>query len=175
MRPRGMPPMPSARSSDSAPVGIALTLTWAPSSPMRMTEPLPNWRSIWVRAPARAVSRALMAFSSVAGILKYDLSRQRNSGQFGGPIGRNRTVRVFVWPFSPEMSRSRGEIRAGQRLGGRRATAPPRPHQGQAAHVEVQVRRGRERPAERRPPVSHAGDREMRPEAPVLALVVHRL
>src|SRR3954468_13354651 len=25
---------------------------------MRMTEPLPNWRSIWVRAPCRAVSLA---------------------------------------------------------------------------------------------------------------------
>jgi hypothetical protein len=42
MRPRGTPPMPSAMSSDSAPVGIALTLTWAPSSPIRMTVPFPN-------------------------------------------------------------------------------------------------------------------------------------
>src|SRR6185437_938146 len=53
MRPLGTPPMPSARSSDSAPVGIASTRTCAPSSPMRMTEPLPNSRSIWPSAPLR--------------------------------------------------------------------------------------------------------------------------
>src|SRR3954453_22541110 len=62
MRPRGMPPIPSARSSDSAPVGIAATFTWAPSSPMRMTVPLPNWRSICARAPCRAASRALASW-----------------------------------------------------------------------------------------------------------------
>ncbi len=38
--------------------------TWAPGSPMRMTVPLPNWRSICVSAPCRAASRALAAFSS---------------------------------------------------------------------------------------------------------------
>ena len=64
MRPRGTPPIPSARSSDSAPVGTTPTRTLAPSSPMRMTVPLPNWRSIWVSAPWRAASRALAAFSS---------------------------------------------------------------------------------------------------------------
>ena len=64
MRPRGTPPMPSARSSDSAPVGIASQRTWAPSSPIRMTVPLPNSRSICVSAPWRAASRALAAFSS---------------------------------------------------------------------------------------------------------------
>src|SRR5215218_5547322 len=64
MRPRGTPPMPRARSSDSAPVGIACTRTCAPGSPMRMTVPLPNSRSICVSAPCRAASRALMASSS---------------------------------------------------------------------------------------------------------------
>src|SRR5919198_976039 len=53
MRPRGKPPTPSARSSDSAPDGMADTLTAASSSPMRMIEPLPNWRSIWVSALPR--------------------------------------------------------------------------------------------------------------------------
>ena len=53
IRPRGIPPMPNARSSDNAPVGIASTLTCAPSSPMRMTEPLPNSFSICVSAPCR--------------------------------------------------------------------------------------------------------------------------
>src|SRR3954470_1781934 len=74
MRPRGTPPMPSARSSDSAPVGIALTLTWAPSSPIRMTVPLPNWRSIWVRAPWSAASRAFAAFSSSMTLMGKPLS-----------------------------------------------------------------------------------------------------
>ncbi len=59
-----MPPMPSARSSDNAPVGIASTLTRAPSSPMRMIVPSPNWRSIWVSAPCRAASRTWAAFAS---------------------------------------------------------------------------------------------------------------
>jgi hypothetical protein len=62
--PAGTPPMPSARSSDSAPVGIASQRTCAPSSPIRMTVPLPNSRSICVSAPWRAASRALAAFSS---------------------------------------------------------------------------------------------------------------
>ena len=62
IRPRGMPPIPSARSSESAPVGIAAHFTSAPSSPMRMIVPLPNSRSICVSAPARASLRALAAF-----------------------------------------------------------------------------------------------------------------
>src|SRR3954447_13379805 len=57
--------MPRARSSESAPVGIALTRTWAPSSPIRITVPFPNCRSIWVSAPCSAASRALAAFSSM--------------------------------------------------------------------------------------------------------------
>src|ERR671934_2685719 len=62
IRPRGTPPTPSARSSESAPVGIASTWT-ALSSPSRITEPWPNWRSIWVTA---ACSAASFAFASLA-------------------------------------------------------------------------------------------------------------
>ena len=69
MRPRGTPPMPSARSSESAPVGIAATRTCAPSSPMRMTVPLPNSRSICVSAPWRAAARAFAAFSSSVALI----------------------------------------------------------------------------------------------------------
>src|SRR3954468_23158891 len=175
MRPRGMPPMPSARSSDSAPVGIALTLTWAPSSPMRMTVPLPNWRSIWVRAPASAVSRALMAFSSVAGISKYNLSLRGSGSQCGAPIGRNRTVRVFVCRACGGSSRLAVEGATGQRLVARRAAAQPRAHQHQAPHVEVERRRRRQRAARRRPAVPDARDGQVRPEAPPLALEAHQL
>ena len=90
MRPRGMPPMPSARSSDSAPVGMALTLTWAPSSPIRMTLPLPNWRSICVSAPCSASLRAFAAFSSVTGMGGEGLSsRSGSTAKSAGCIGRN--------------------------------------------------------------------------------------
>ena len=57
IRPRGRPPMPSARSSASAPVGIASTPTW-PRSPNFMIEPLPNCLSIWLSAISRALSRS---------------------------------------------------------------------------------------------------------------------
>ena len=47
--------MPSAMSSEIAPVGITSTGARA-SSPSRMIEPLPNCRSIWARAVSRALS-----------------------------------------------------------------------------------------------------------------------
>jgi hypothetical protein len=52
MRPRGTPPTPSARSSESDPVEIAATGICV-SSPMRMIAPLPNAFSI---CPSAAVS-----------------------------------------------------------------------------------------------------------------------
>src|SRR3954452_5684166 len=113
IRPRGTPPMPSARSSDSAPVGIALTFTWAPSSPIRMTVPLPNWRSICVSAPCRAASRALAAFSS-GGV---GMGKLLNSGgsvvepTFG--VGRNPTVRTAPRNEPPCSSRGREDAAAG--------------------------------------------------------------
>src|SRR5580693_5933551 len=55
MRPRGRPPKPSATSSAIEPVGITSTGTRV-SSPRRMIEPLPNWRSIWSSADSRAFS-----------------------------------------------------------------------------------------------------------------------
>ena len=55
MRPRGRPPRPSATSSAIEPVGITSTGTRV-SSPRRMTEPLPNCRSIWSSAVSRDFS-----------------------------------------------------------------------------------------------------------------------
>src|ERR1044072_6306931 len=89
MRPRGMPPIPSARSSDSAPVGIALTLTCAPGSPMRMTVPLPNSRSICVSAPLRASLRAFAALSAALSVSERAMGTQKpfcarkNSTRYG--------------------------------------------------------------------------------------------
>ena len=91
MRPFGMPPMPSARSSDSAPVGMASTRTCAPSSPIRMTEPLPNWRSICVSAPDSAASRALPAWS----VLIYGLLGSCSSALIPharAAVGRNESL-----------------------------------------------------------------------------------
>ena len=59
MRPRGTPPMPSAASSGSAPVGITPMLRSLPPSPNFMMEPLPNFDSIW-----SVVSLSIFAFSS---------------------------------------------------------------------------------------------------------------
>src|SRR3954453_13433531 len=63
IRPRGTPPTPSARSRESAPVGIA-SISIASWSPRRMSEPWPNWRSIWVFAAWSAASFAFASFSA---------------------------------------------------------------------------------------------------------------
>src|SRR5215469_9356426 len=55
IRPRGRPPRPRATSRAIEPVGITSTGTRA-CSPSRMTEPLPNCRSIWTSAASRALS-----------------------------------------------------------------------------------------------------------------------
>src|SRR5712691_10484573 len=53
MRPRGMPPTPSAASSAKEPVGITgMSAVWL--SPNRMMAPLPYCFSIWLRARPRA-------------------------------------------------------------------------------------------------------------------------
>src|SRR3954451_22851309 len=49
--------MPSATSSAMDPVGMTSTGA-RPSSPRRMIDPLPNWRSIWLSAASRAFSRS---------------------------------------------------------------------------------------------------------------------
>src|SRR4051794_25928619 len=55
--------MPSARSSDSAPVEIASTGTVA-LSPSFITEPCPNCFSIWLTAAVSAASLAWASFSA---------------------------------------------------------------------------------------------------------------
>src|ERR1700754_2633211 len=62
MGPRGAPPIPSARSSASEPVGIEATLI-VPLSPSRISEPSPNSLLIPVTALSRAAS---FAFASLA-------------------------------------------------------------------------------------------------------------
>ncbi len=59
------------------PRGDRLDATCAPSSPIRITVPLPNWRSIWVSAPCRAASRALAPAVSVAWLLMWACSSSK--------------------------------------------------------------------------------------------------
>src|ERR1700744_481222 len=65
IRPRGTPPMPSARSRASEPVGIEATLI-VPLSPRRINEPTPKSRSIWVTAASRAASFAFASFAEAS-------------------------------------------------------------------------------------------------------------
>src|SRR3954451_6200354 len=96
MRPRGTPPMPSARSSDRAPVGIASTFTRAPGSPIFITAPLPNCRSIWVRAPWRAVS---FAFAGSWMLMEetLDLRSDSKQGAFATKLQRICAERRTGW------------------------------------------------------------------------------
>ncbi len=60
-RPRGIPPTPSARSSDNAPVGITGMFTRAVSSPKRMIEPEPYCFSMAASAACRFLSFSALA------------------------------------------------------------------------------------------------------------------
>ena len=61
--PRGRPPMPSARSRPSEPDGIT-SICWSPRcrAPMRMMQPLPKARSIWVSAASSALFFSIVSF-----------------------------------------------------------------------------------------------------------------
>src|SRR5213079_2470986 len=54
-RPRGKPPTPSAMSSPSEPEEMVSTYMERSFLPSFITEPLPNWRSIWESAADRAL------------------------------------------------------------------------------------------------------------------------
>src|SRR3954453_13285556 len=167
IRPRGMPPTPSAMSSESAPVGIASTRTAASSSPIRMIEPLPNWRSICESAPFRAASRALAAFS--CSLSAMDISAPRSLG-----IDRLRAdadgTRPPGKPLSPDESAR--ELHPLERL-------VPRPARGKMRAIQRHPLRGegglRRRQGDRLDPADtapHPGERDVRPEGPPLGLVV---
>ena len=64
IRPRGRPPIPRAKSSDRAPVEMD-SIPRLRFSPMRMTDPLPNCFSIWLRAMSSALSRSIFPFASL--------------------------------------------------------------------------------------------------------------
>src|SRR5436305_2904676 len=116
MRPRGMPPTPSARSSDRAPVGIAATRTAASSSPILMIEPLPKARSIWPSAPFSAASRALAAFSCSFSSLSIWLfsskSGSKGSVRSGSDALKTRSLRLCDFSVTSELkARRHGWVR----------------------------------------------------------------
>ena len=57
-RPRGTPPMPSAKSRLTEPVEIDGMIAMASFWPSRMIEPLPNCFSIWPTASSMALRRS---------------------------------------------------------------------------------------------------------------------
>src|SRR5438128_1959149 len=66
MRPRGTPPTPSARSSETEPVEMAgMSCTSGSSTPSRMTEPLPNCFSMAETASSIAFSFSAFATRSL--------------------------------------------------------------------------------------------------------------
>src|SRR4051812_22959470 len=70
---------------------------------MRMMVPLPNWRSICVSAPCRAVSRALAAASwLIWTVLLLQLSESRD-GDDAWSVGRNEGVREGVAGNNPRV------------------------------------------------------------------------
>ena len=66
MRPRGMPPTPSAISSGKIPVEITSTFMFALASPRRMIAPLPCAFSMFCRAFSSASSRVIGLSSLLA-------------------------------------------------------------------------------------------------------------
>src|SRR5690606_5138267 len=90
MRPRGIPPMPSAASRLIAPVGIASTRTRGFSAPMRMMLPLPQFFSICAMARLsafflsswRAETAMLVPLGEAFGALAIDRNLARVHGRF---------------------------------------------------------------------------------------------
>src|SRR5690349_18865607 len=136
MRPRGSPPIPSARSSESDPVETAPIATWAWSF-MRITEPLPNWRSIWPSAVSRACSRSTLISLPLPRIRGLRIAPHRGVAVTGKQP--RRTARTAPVPAGPGAN-------AGARGSARRSCA--------AATSVVRARR-------RRAPRAVAGDRPL--------------
>src|SRR5258708_38809259 len=83
-RPRGTPPMPSARSRASAPVETA-SMSICGRSPIFMTEPFPNCSSIWLIAASIAFCLSICLSISVPS------SSSCQSPYRGGMTGKQHT------------------------------------------------------------------------------------
>src|SRR3954451_19651713 len=92
-RPRGRPPMPSATSRAIDPVGIT-SIGGRLSSPRRITDPLPNWRSICARAVSSAFSRS--AGAGMSSPLERALAERRADAVVGGVVAGDPATRALV-------------------------------------------------------------------------------
>src|SRR6266536_4936650 len=88
MRPRGIPPIPSARSSARAPVGMIETPWPMGCSPSRMTAPFPYCRSICESVTSSIFSRSIPGTSSThrAPALVHDPRRPFPATRMGGTV-----------------------------------------------------------------------------------------
>src|SRR6185437_10247341 len=103
-RPRGRPPTPSAMSSPSEPdeiVSMSIERSFLPSF---ITEPLPNWRSIWESAADRALVLSMEEPSTirraVADIVRAPYGGDSRAGQTaearsGSAVRRNLVPALF--------------------------------------------------------------------------------
>src|SRR6185437_8610122 len=93
-RPRGRPPTPSAISSPSEPeemVSISIERSFLPS---RITEPLPNWRSIWDSAADRALVLSMEDPSTIRRAVAADMVVLLMAGIRERDKGNNGSVRI---------------------------------------------------------------------------------
>src|SRR5262245_36042135 len=169
MRPFGRPPMPSATSRDMAPVGMTAISSRGPPEPSRMTEPLPNCRSICEMASSRACRRSFFASAMRLSFI-YPRTLAARFVRFA--FGHSRC------PFSgPSMSEDsdRPSERYRSQLGiAGSARAELAPHQARARHphpAEFPCAATRESLAERRiaPGSPDPPERDVGRERPLLA------
>src|SRR3954451_12494507 len=92
-RPRGSPPMPRATSRAIEPVGMT-SIGGRLFSPRRITDPLPNWRSICARAVSSAFSRS--AGAGMSSPLERALAERRADGVVGGVVAGDPAARALV-------------------------------------------------------------------------------
>src|SRR5258706_7461188 len=109
IRPRGMPPTPSARSSAIDPVGIT-SIAWIEPEPSFMIEPVPNCFSMVAIAAATALVRSAWARSRV-------LSLPFRSSAARSPINAMGSSRSCRWLLDRQVALP-GETSGGSTLVG---------------------------------------------------------
>src|ERR1700742_4433749 len=157
IRPRGTPPMPSARSTASEPVRIEATLI-VPLSPRRINEPTPKSRSIWVTAASRAASFAFASFAEAS--FKFT---------FFSAI----SDLTSLLPASGQLDLGQRDVSGAPRLEFRTVKRQSDAIERLFERLR-QLRRpscDRRRTTRSTPLVSHSGDRHMGPEIALLGLV----
>src|ERR1044071_6712714 len=95
MRPFGRPPTPSAMSRPSDPddtVSISIERSFLPSF---ITEPLPNWRSIWESAADRALDLSMEDPSTIRRAVTDMGCAPYDGDSLAGQTGREKKSMVY--------------------------------------------------------------------------------